>query len=492
MRKSALLLLGATAVAAVPAALSAQSAGRPLDPRYVAEAQQQHPELVAEFGGAETGQRAAYAESVGRRLATFTGTANAANAYRFTVLNSPVENAFAVPGGYVYITRQLMTLMDNEAELAFALGHEIGHIAANHAQARRSATTRNSVLGVLGAVVGSVFGGDIFGDLISRSAQQWAQMSTLSFSRDQEYQADTLGLRYILSAGYDPAGGPGILAALGRQTALEARVQGRDQRQTPEWASTHPMSENRVQRALAEAQRTGRLNTGIRNRDQFLNQLDGVYYGDDPVQGIIEGRTFRHPDLRIYFAVPQGYLMQNSTRAVSIKGSAGQAQFSGGQYSGSLETYIHRVLQELAGGRQRLNIPQPRRTVVNGIPAAYTTTRANSGSGAVDVSVFAFQWAPNTIYHYVMLTRAGSGFGPFGQLIQSTRHLTPGEAASIRPRVVDVVTVRPGDTVQSLAGRMAFPNFQMERFMALNGLNASRPLTPGEKVKIVVYGTRRS
>ena len=491
MRKT-ILLLSATALAAAPAVLWAQTTGRPLNPRYVAQAQQQHAQVVQEFGGAETGARGAYAESVGRRVAAFSGTANAANAYRFTVLNSAVENAFAVPGGYVYITRQLMTLMDNEAELAFALGHEVGHIAANHAQARQSASTRNTVLGVLGAVLGSVIGGNIFGDLISRGAQQAAQMSTLRFSRAQEYEADTLGLRYLLSAGYDPAGGPGILAALGRATALEARVQGRDQRQLPEWASTHPMSENRTRRAIAEAQRTGRLNTGIRNRDQFLSHLEGIYVGDDPVQGVIDGRTFRHPDLRIYFAVPPGYLMQNGTRAVSINGSAGQAQFSGGQYNGPLETYIYRVLQELTGGRQQINVPPPRRTVVNGIPAAYTTTRANSGSGAVDVSVFAFQWDQNTVYHYVMLTRAGAGLGPFAQLIQSTRRLSPAEAATIRPRVIDVVTVSPGDTVHSLASRMAYPNFQLERFMALNGLNANTPLAAGQKVKIVVYGARRS
>jgi predicted Zn-dependent protease len=491
MRKT-LLLLSASAVVALPAVLSAQPAGRPLNPREVAEARQQHPQLVAEFGGAETGARGAYAQSVGRRVAAFSGTPNAAGAYNFTVLNSPVENAFAVPGGYVYITRQLMALMDNEAELAFALGHEVGHIAANHSQARRSTATRNSVLGVLGAVLGSVIGSNVFGDLISRGAQQAAQLSTLGFSRNQEYQADTLGMRYILSAGYDPAGAPGILAALGRASALEARVQGRDQRQMPEWASTHPMSENRVQRALVDAQRTGRLNTGIRNRDVFLNQLEGMYVGDDPVQGVIEGRTFRHPDLRIFFAVPPGYLMQNSTRAVSIKGSAGQAQFSGGRSSGSLENYTYRVLQELTGGRQQLAMQQPQRTMVNGIPAVYTLARANTRSGAVDVGVVAFQWAPGTVYHYVTMTRAGYGLGPFASMISSTRHLSPAEAAAIRPRVIDVVTVAPGDTIQSLASRMAYGSFQLERFMALNGLSGSTRLTPGQKVKLVVYGARRA
>jgi predicted Zn-dependent protease len=403
-----------------------------------------------------------------------------------------VENAFAVPGGYVYITRQLMALMDDEAELAFALGHEVGHVAANHAQARQSASTRNSVLGVLGAILGSVLGGGVFGDALGQSAQQAAKVATLSFSRNQEYQADTLGLQYLVRSGYDPSGGPEILAALGRATALEARIQGRDSRQLPEWASTHPLSENRVQRAAAEANRIGRIGVGQKYQDQFLSNLNGLTVGDDPAQGVIEGRTFSHPDLRIFFAVPQGFLMQNGTREVSISGSAGQAEFSGGRFTGPLDTYIYRVIQELTGGRQSFAVPPPQRTVVNGIPAAFTTARANTRSGAVDVSVFAFQWGPDTVYHYLMLTRAGYGTGPFTEMIRSTRYLTPGEAAAIRPRVLNVVAVRPGDTVQSLAARMAYRDFQLDRFLALNGLAPNARLVPGQRVKIVVYGPRRT
>jgi predicted Zn-dependent protease len=486
--RSLVLLLGTAAVAAAPAVSSAQMAGRVINPRYVQESQQDHPKLIAEFGGAETGPRGAYVETVGRRVAAYSGVAS--NAYRFTVLNSAVENAFATPGGYVYITRQLMALMDNESELAFALGHEVGHVAANHAQARESYARRNSVLGVLGVILGSVVGGG-FGNAVAEMAQTRAQLATLSFSREQEYQADTLGLRYLVNAGYDPAGGAGVLNALTRATALEARVQGRDSRQTPEWASTHPLSENRVQRALAEARQTGRLGTGMRNRDQFLTQLNGVFVDDDPAQGVIEGRTFTHPDLRIFFAVPQGYLMSNGTTAVSISGSGGKALFGGGRYNGNLEDYTYRVLQELAGGEVRLAMGPAQRTVVNGLPAAYTIARANSSSGAIDVSVFAYQWAPDTVYHFVTLTRGGMGIGPFVPMVQSIRRITPAEAAAIRPRVIDVVSIRPGDTVQALASRMAYPTFRLERFLSLNGLQANSRLVPGQKVKLVVYSARR-
>src|SRR5215207_2057464 len=187
--------LAGIAAIVLPAAALSQAAPRYLGQRDVAEAPRQHPQLVAEFGGAETGSRAAYVDGVGRRVATYSGVAN--NAYHFTTLNSAVENAFAVPGGYVYITRQLMGLMNDEAELAFVLGHETGHIAANHAQARKSAASRNSILGVLGAILGSAIGGSGLGSVISQGAMRYAQSATLSFSRDQEYQADSLGLRYI-------------------------------------------------------------------------------------------------------------------------------------------------------------------------------------------------------------------------------------------------------------------------------------------------------
>jgi predicted Zn-dependent protease len=489
--RNPILLLAASSLALAPAVLAAQAPMRQLNPREVAEAQRQHAELLAEFGGAETGARAAYVESVGRRVAAYSGVANSGTAFRFTTLNSAVENAFAVPGGYVYITRQLMTLMDDESQLAFALGHEAGHIAANHAQARQSAARRNSIGGIFGVLLGSVLGGGL-GNIISQLSQQRSQLATLSFSREQEYQADTLGTRYLVAAGYDPAGGPGILAALGRASALQARVQGRTNRQTPEWASTHPLSENRMQRALAGARATGRLGTGIRNRDPFLAQLEGIMVDDDPAQGIIEGRTFTHPDLRIQFAVPMGYLMQNGTRAVTIKGSAGQAQFSGGRYRGSIENYIFQVFQQLTGGRQQLNIPPPQRTMINGFPAAFTTARANTSSGVVDVSVVAYQWDADTLYHFIMLTRGGSGIAPFAPMVDSLRRISPAEAAAIRPRVIDVVTIRPGDTVQGLASRMAYRDFQVERFLAINGLAAGGRLVPGEKAKIIVYGTRRT
>jgi len=481
-----MLLIAAAAVALTPVAAQAP---RYLNPRDVAEAQQQHAALIQEFGGAETGARAAYVESIGRRVGAYSGVASPGQTLHFTTLNSAVSNAMSVPGGYVYITRQLLTLMDDESQLAFALGHEVGHIAANHAHIRQQYANRTDILGVLGAIFGSMIGGPI-GSAAAQMAQQRSQLATLSFSREQEYQADELGLRYLTAAGYDPEGGPGILAALARSSALELRVQGRTNRQTPEWASTHPLSENRMQRALAEARATGRLGKGLRNRDLFLSELEGLFVDDDPAQGIIEGPTFTHPDLKIQFSVPQGYRMQNGTDAVTISGSAGKAQFRQGPPN--LDQAILYAFRQLTEGQVQLAIPQPQRTTVNGMPAAYTTARTQTSSGVVDASVFAYQWAPDRVYYFVMMTPGGYGIQPFAPMINSLRRITPQEATAIRPRIIHVVTVAPGDTVQSLASRMAYRDFQLDRFLSLNGLAANSRLAPGQKVKLVIYGPRRS
>jgi predicted Zn-dependent protease len=485
MRNSVLLLFSA-ALALTPAA--AQQV-RYLDPRDVAQAQRENAQVIEELGGAETGRRATYVASVGRKVAGFSGIANAGQVLHFTTLNSAVENAFSVPGGYVYITRQLMTLMGDESQLAFALGHEIGHIAANHARQREEVEREAEQEALPYVMMGQIMGG--YASEIALRNLLAVELQTLSFSREQEYEADTLGMRYMIAAGYDPAGAAQLLASLARETALEARVQGRANRQIPEWASTHPLSQNRMERALEEARATGRLGTGIHNRDAFLSELEGIYVDDDPAQGIIDGPVFTHPDLRIQFRVPTGYLMSNGTYAVTISGSAGKAQFSGGRYSGSLDNYILKVFGQLVSGGQ-IGVPQPVRTTIHGMPAAYTTAHVNTDSGVIDASVVAYRWDSQHVYHFVMLTPGGTGIGPFRPMVDSLRKISPAEAAAIRPRIIHVVSVGPGDTVQSLASRMAYRDFKLDRFVTLNGITADTKLVPGQKMKLVIYGSRRS
>ncbi|WP_428683742.1 M48 family metalloprotease [Sphingopyxis sp.] len=450
-----------------------------------------HPQLLAEFGGAYNGPQAAYVNRIGQNIAVQSGLSRSPKDFTVTLLNSPVNNAFAIPGGYVYVTRQLMALMNDEAELAGVLGHEVGHVAAQHSKKRQSAATRNQILGVLGAVLGGAIGdnGGLLGGLgglLQNNAMQVAQMATLGFSRGQELEADQLGVQYLKKAGYDPLALSTMLASLANQTNLEARLSGGDARSIPEWASTHPDPASRVRNAESLAARVGA--GGVRNADAFLASVNGVLYGDDPAQGVVEGRDFLHPDLRLKFTVPNGYGMQNGADAVSVSGNGGQAQFSTAAYSGNMNAYIAGVFKAVAGNAS-ISPGTIQRTTINGIPAYYSVARANTQSGQVDVTVFAYEFSRSSAFHFVALTKAG-GASVFDPMFTSVRRLNASEAAAIRPRRVDVVTVARGDTVATLARRMAYSDYQTERFQVLNRLTSSSRLTPGQKVKIVVYASR--
>ena len=466
----------------VPA--SAQGRSRSISQSTAAAAAKQHPQIVAEFGGEEEGARGDYVRQVGARVAGRTNIVGGGDAFRVTTLNSPVMNAFAVPGGYLYVTRQLVALANDEAELAFVLGHEAGHIAARHSSERKRATILSQLLAVgLGAVTGS--------SQLGNFAGQVTQGLVLSYSRKQEYEADDLGVAYLAAAGYDPAASARLLTSLGAATALETRAAGRnDERAVPSWSRTHPLSADRVRRALQKAQATGLAGKGLRNRDAFLARIDGMMVDDDPRQGVIDGRTFTHPDLRLRFVVPHGYGIQNGTRAVSIAGQRGQALFAGGPLRGDLGAYLDRAFRSIVGETARIAYAGPRGTTVNGLPAVYSTARVNTQSGPLDLSIIAYRWDSDTAYHFAMLTPAGSGFGPFEAMAGSLTRIGAAEAASIRPRVIDVVTVGPRDSVASLASRMAYDDLREERFRVLNGLASTATLRPGQKVKLVVNGDR--
>lgn len=473
--------VGIVLTAAVPG--SAQRAGSAITPAEAQQGAQYHEQFVAEFGGAMTGPQAAYVEQVGKNIALQSGLSNSQSAFRVTLLNSSVDNAFAVPGGYVYVTRQLVTLMNNEAELAGVLGHEVGHVAARHSASRQKAATRNTIIGVLGSILsGAVLGDSGLGQLGQQIFSSAPQLLTASYSRRQETEADNLGIRYLRSAGYDPRAMSTVLQSLAAQNALDAALQGRDA-SIPQWASTHPDPASRVRAAASQAGNP----TGITNRDTFLTRINGLLYGDDPRQGMIEGNTFIHPDLRLTFTVPQGYYMVNGAQAVSINGQAGQAQLTTGAYNGNLETYARQAFQSLGGQRTQIAPQSVQRTTINGLPAMVATGRVNTGQSTVDVTIVAYEFSRDQAFHFAAITPAGRG-GVFNTMFNSLRRITPAEAGQVIPRQVSVVTAARGDTVQTLANRMAYSNAQVERFRVLNGLAGNAQVVPGEKYKIIVRG----
>lgn len=442
-----------------------------------AQAAQAHPQILQQLGGAMEGPAAAYVAGVGERIATAAGVPGQCT---FTLVNSDVPNAFAIPGCYIYVTRGILALMNSEDELASVLGHEVGHVVADHS-ARRQNT---AMLTSLGAILAGVLTGS--GE-IAQAAGQAAQLLTLSYSRDQEFESDDLGVRYLHSAGYNPYAAADLLRSLGMQETLSARIANRDASSaTPSWARTHPLSADRVQRATARATATGATPASPPERiGPYFAAIDGIIFGDDPEQGFVNGRTFSHPTLRIAFEAPQGFTLTNTPSAVLIGGpNSMRAQFGAAALQGDLGAHASNGLRQVLGNAQA-QVGQVQRTTTNGLETATATARAQSQSGVVDVAVTAYR-VSDRAYHFITIAPAGS-LNTFSPMVQSFRTLSAQEAAALRARVLDVVQVRSGETAQSIAQRMAYPDYQLERFLVLNGREANEPLRAGEQVKIVVY-----
>jgi predicted Zn-dependent protease len=401
------------------------------------------------------------------------------------LINSDVVNAFAVPGCYIYITRGILAIMNSEDELASVLGHEVGHVVADHSAQRQNAAT----LSTLGALIVGVATGS--GEL-AQLAGQAAQLYTLNYSRDQEFQSDDLGVRYLGATGYNRYAAGDMLNALGVQDALQTRISNRDAASAiPVWARTHPLSADRVTRANANAQAAGAVRGAPPETTRpYLQAINGMIFGDDPAQGFVNGRTFAHPVMRIAFEAPEGFTLTNTTTAVMVQGQSGQAQFGGGGALGqnALEAYANAGLRQVLGNAPN-QVGQVQRTNVNGLETVVAPARAQNQSGQIlDVAVIAYR-VGDRAFHFITIAPQNGG-AVLQPMWRSFRQLSAAEAGALRARWIEVVNVRGGDTVQSLSRRMAFDTFQQERFLALNGLDANATLRVGEQVKLVTYAPR--
>lgn len=436
-----------------------------------------HPKIIKEFGG-EYGTPALkrYVDGIGQLLAKTSERPDLK--FTFTVLNSDIINAFATPGGYVYITRGLMALADNEAQLAGVLAHEIGHITALH-HARRHG---QSLLANIGLAAVGILGG--------RQVAQVGQLGAVTllkgFSRENEYEADELGVRYLSRVGFDPVAMAGFLAKLRADTRLSAMRRGESPDKVDQfnYLATHPAPAARVTRATALA-RQKNVKNPMTARDIYLSKLDGLLYGSDPKEGFIRGRDFLHPQLRFAFTVPDGFSLMNSNKAVYAFGpNKSRIIFDRASkpVDGSMENYVGRVW----GSKMRLRDLETIR--VNGLEGATAVTQVKTNAGMFDARLTAFRIDRQTIYRMIFLT-AGADTNRLATDLRRTtysfRKLNPAEASRLRPLVLRIVTVQRGDTVEGLARRLPYSDYKIERFEVLNGISRTDRLRPGQKLKMV-------
>jgi predicted Zn-dependent protease len=388
-------------------------------------------------------------------------------------------NAFAIPGGSIYITRGIMPFLDNEAELAGVLGHEIGHVTARHSAQQYT----RQISGQVGLVALGIFAPatQSFGELTSQALG----VLFLKYGRDDELQADGLGARYESSLGWDPAAVPGFLSTLGRLDEAAG-----DRRGVPNWLSTHPDPLSRVkdiQPTVAELKAKGAA--FATNRDALLQRIDGIVYGDSPEQGMTRGSTFLHPVLRFRIDFPDKWEIANSAQQVVAK-APGADIF---MLLEGVENPQGRNIQEIAlndMAKAGFRSVEGSRTTINGLEAFVGVYQGQmEGLGAVttriahilhggDVYLVAGIVAPNTFQQ---------ADNAFSTSIRSFRALSAAEAENIRPDRVDLYVVRAGDTWQSIAERSGGAIKAATLAVMNNATPASQPQV-GARIKIVVRG----
>jgi predicted Zn-dependent protease len=426
----------------------------------------EHQRVLSAYGGAyEDPKLHAKLTSIVERLSAASDRPDLH--YKITILNSPAVNAFALPNGQLYVTRGLLALANDSAEVASVMSHEMAHVIKGHAATREEQAVKaeqiNDALG---------------GSQIGAMALARSKIALASFSRSQEIEADTIGVGIAARAGFDPYGASRLLDSMGRNADL--RSAGHDTRSL-DFMASHPATPERVKNAASSARIAAAAAKG-HDRDKFayLQSVDGMKYGDDTEEGFVRGRQFIHPKLGFTFRAPEGFILDNTAQAVlGSKESAGQAlrlDVVKVPAERSLVEYLN------SGWIENIEDGSVSEQLVNGLPAATATASGDPWSFRLyvvklDNEVYRFIFAAKLLTPEVDRT--------FRESIQTFRRVTEQEK-SARPLHLKIIKVQPGDTVESLAANMIFADHQVERFLVLNGLGSNPELKPGEYVKIVV------
>jgi len=440
--------------------------------------QEMDAQVKREMGVYEDADLQRYVADIGMRLARASERPNLP--WHFTVVDEPAVNAFALPGGYIYITRGILPFLNDEEQMAGVLGHEIGHVTARHSAQQYTKATSAGV----GLTLLSIFVPEA--RPLQGAAETALGVLFLKYGRDDELQADRLGTQYTAKSGWDPRGVGGMLRTLERLDAASGSSKG-----VPNWLSTHPSPADRVQKVMAFIESNpSAVGTAGRSTDEaeYERRIDGIIFGDSPSDGLVRGNEFVHPELRLALQFPRGWEIQNSAAQVVAK-APDRDNYMLLQLVPNARGSLQQIAQGTmanAGFRQL----QGERATVNGLEAYVGTYQgAMEGLGNV-VTVAAHIVHNRNVYFLAGLAPPNQFQGAqaeFANAIRSFHELSASQAASIKPNRVDIYTVRNGETWQAIAergGSLVKPS----TLAIMNNHDPNQPPKAGDRIKIVVEG----
>lgn len=484
--KGLLARLAAVVTAAALALGCASASIPPPDSRaeqdVVEQGRQADRQIRKQFGVYEHESLDEYVRRIGDRLAAESDWTSLP--WTFRVLDSPTVNAFAVPGGYVYVTRGILSHMNSEAELAGVLGHEIAHVTGRHATEQR----QRSTLANLGLVLGSVLAPEIAEVALGTGlAQGAAQLLFLKYSRDQELEADRMGIRYAVAAGYDPSGIGDFFQTL---QALEEERGGAG---VPGWASTHPEIDDRIERGQAQARQVMSqagvdADSLVVDREAFLRTVDGMVFGDDPRQGYTRGSDFLHPELRFAITFPTGWTIDNSRQAVVAtspdQDAMVQLTLADADRGASPRDYVARRL-----GRADARIVETSATRTDGLEA-YQAVFDVAGQGARYRVLGLWVAHEARIYEILGVSSRGDFRGhqrTFRRALFSFRELSDPAALQVQPARLAVRRVPDRQQLESFVRRQG-TSVEPGTIALINGKELGATLPADTLVKLVTGG----
>lgn len=432
----------------------------------------EHQKIIKQFGLLNDQALNAYVNEVGRNVTQDTERPDVY--YKFFVLDSPVVNAFALPGGYIYVSRGLLALASSEAELAAVLAHETGHVTARHSAERYSTGVVTSLgAGLLSAAIGG-------GDAVSQVLDVGSSLYLSSYSRGQESQADSLGLRYMTRGGYDPQAMSAFLSSLQRDGALENEIAGRRESLGATYFSTHPATNERVSQTRAEMQAYPA--GGTVNRERHLRAIEGMVFGDSPAHGFVRGNDFLHPGMGFAFSVPDGFSISNQPGQVVATAPSGAVILFDVVENGGNDPLSY------MNGWVKDSPPDDMEGItVNGLQGATGSFAGEVNGRPSMIRLVAIAWG-GRMARFQIAIPPGASSATVEEIRRSTysfRALNAQERQAIKPYRVRVFTAKTGDTVASIAQSQPFKDFQEERFRVLNGLRPDEELQPGQMYKRV-------